>query len=84
MLVSVTGYRGSLGDELRYRDSTNPTPGLWLHLLLLRVPAETGKIPWGRLRQGMAEGADKQENTYEVNKFISEVFKTCVSDMDNP
>lgn len=32
----------------------------------------------------MAEGAEKQENTYEVNKFISEVFKTCVSDMDNP
>lgn len=23
----------------------------------------------------MAEGADKQENMYEVNKFISDVFK---------
>lgn len=31
----------------------------------------------------MAEGADKQENTYEVNKFISEVFKAGVLDLNH-
>jgi len=53
-------------DEFRYHENTNLTPGSRLHLLLLRVPAESGKIPQGAVRQDMADialgGSREAEN----------------------